>query len=143
MGTLRYNEYNKYDRALKTATAEAAQLKSELGQLSGELKKKIEQIEKMETSLRLLKTDQRLARLKVLSVEKDEKTGSVNSEVSSIVELSPSGSPSLLSQNLYLARTTNLYRQLESSSLTINTSRRAMCSAELRCVYSSVSSAIK
>ncbi len=91
-GYFGYNEYNKYDRALKTATAEAAQLKSELGQLSGELKKKIEQIEKMETSLRLLKTDQRLARLKVLSVEKDEKTGSVNSELE-FVELSPSGSP--------------------------------------------------
>lgn len=91
-GYFGFNEYNKYDRALKTATAEAAQLKTELGQVSTELKKKIEQIERMETSMRLLKTDQRLARLNVLSVDKDEKTGAVTSRLE-FVELSPNGEP--------------------------------------------------
>ncbi len=103
-----YSEYSKHERALATATAEAAQLKSELIHLNEELKKKSEQIEKMETSMRLLKTDQRLARLNVLDVHRDEKTGAVTSKLE-FVELSPNREPisrpkqlELLGQQVYI-----------------------------------------
>lgn len=87
-----YTEYTKHERALATATAEAAQLKGELLQLNEDIKKKNAQIEKMETSMRLLKTDQRLARLNVLGIDKDEKAGTVTSHLE-FVELSPNGDP--------------------------------------------------
>ena len=87
-----YSEYTKHERALRTATAEAAQLKTELLQMNEEISKKNAQIERMETSMRLLKTDQRLARLNVIGIDRDEKNNSVTSRLE-FVELSPTGSP--------------------------------------------------
>lgn len=78
-----YNEYNKHERALATATAQVAQLNSEL-------KVKTEQLEKLETSLRLLKTDQRLARLDVLDIQKDDQDKVLKSSLQ-FIELSPAG----------------------------------------------------
>lgn len=85
LGYLGYSEYTQRERALATATAQVSQLTSEL-------KVKTEQLEKLETSLRLLKTDQRLARLDVLKLERDDDDNVVKSRLQ-FVELSPKGDP--------------------------------------------------
>lgn len=84
-GFLGYAEYTKRERALATVTAKVSQLTSEL-------KVKTEQLEKLETSLRLLKTDQRLARLDVLKLERDEDDKVIKSRLQ-FIELSPKGDP--------------------------------------------------
>ncbi|MGN6136911.1 MAG: hypothetical protein ACTHOU_20710 [Aureliella sp.] len=84
-GYLGYSRFNKHERALATANAQVARL-------TGELKEKTEQLEKLETSLRLLKTDQRLARLDVLAIDRDEKENAIKSRLR-FVELSPAGDP--------------------------------------------------
>ena len=62
----------------------------EIGQLNTDLKQKSEQIERLETSLQLLKVDQRLAQLTVLGIERDEQNRAISSELE-FVELSPAG----------------------------------------------------
>lgn len=84
-GYFGYSEYTKHERALATATAQVSQLTSEL-------KIKSEQLEKLETSLRLLKTDQRLARLDVLKLERDGDDQVIKSRLQ-FIELSPKGDP--------------------------------------------------
>lgn len=78
-----YSRYTHHERELATATAQVAQLNSEL-------KEKTEQLERLETSVRLLKTDQRLARLDVLSIDRDAEDKVVKSRLQ-FVELSPAG----------------------------------------------------
>jgi hypothetical protein len=78
-----YAQYTKHDRALATATAQVSQL-------NAELKAKTEQLEKLETSLKLLKTDQRLARLDVLDIQRDGDDKAISSRLQ-FVELSPKG----------------------------------------------------
>lgn len=85
LGFFGYSEYTKRERALATAHAQVSELKSEL-------KVKTEALEKLETSLRLLKTDQRLARLDVLKLERNSDDKVVKSRLQ-FVELSPKGDP--------------------------------------------------
>lgn len=82
-GFFGYSEYTKHQRALATA-------QSQVAQLNVELKEKTDQLERLETSMKLLKTDQRLARLEVLAVKRDEAGKAIESQLQ-FVELSPSG----------------------------------------------------
>ncbi len=99
-----YSEYTKRERILqdKEQQIEFAQqqLVSMQGELDskqfeiGELNKNLEQqqlqIEKLQLSLHLLKTDQRLARLDVVSIERDEQGQALQSTLA-FVELSATG----------------------------------------------------
>lgn len=82
---LGYSRYTQHERELATATAQVTRLENEL-------KVKSEQLEKLETSVRLLKTDQRLARLTVLGVDRDENDKALRSRLR-FIELSPTGAP--------------------------------------------------
>lgn len=62
----------------------------EIEQLNAELQLKLQQIEKLETALHLLKTDQRLAQLRVTGITRDE-AGKVLTSQLEFVELSPTG----------------------------------------------------
>ncbi len=101
-----YSEYTARDRLFKDQQEQIDQAQAELSTLKGELQQKDaeisqlgvqiqqkdEQIEKLETSMQLLKTDQRLARLRVLDIERDEDGNAVRSRLE-FVELSPGGEP--------------------------------------------------
>lgn len=105
-GYIGYSQYTANERAFKDKEAEleAAQgqlvgLKKDLdvkvaenGALKLEVAEKAKLIEKLETSMHLLKTDQRLARIKVVSVDKDE-NGAVKGSKLEFFELSPTGQP--------------------------------------------------
>ena len=97
VGFLGYQHYTASERALQTKQAElqAVQgrlvtLQSDLEAAQVDLAHKIEQIAKLETALKMLKTDQRLARLDVIELQKDE-AGTVIRSLLEFVELSPSG----------------------------------------------------
>lgn len=94
-----YSEYSKQDRLVRDQAEQLTSLKeelvgkdSEIRQLGIDLQQKDLEIEKLETAMKLLKTDQRLARLKVLSVETDEEGQAITSRLE-FVELSPTGEP--------------------------------------------------
>ena len=65
---------------------------AEIEQLNVDLQHKTEQIEKLETAMHLLKTDQRLAQLKVLEVTRDDEGNALSSKLE-FVEFSPQGAP--------------------------------------------------
>lgn len=99
-----YSEYTKFDRAfqeaeqqlveanqqLVTLKQEVDQKQAEIVLLGEDLKQKIAQIEKLETSMRLLKTDQRLARLNVIEIQRDEDGKPLSCKLE-FLELSPQG----------------------------------------------------
>lgn len=99
-----YSEYTKRERLLldKDQQIEFAQKQlvsmqdeldgkvQEIGVLNEELQVQAQQIEKLETALHLLKTDQRLAQLRVVSIKRDDEGQAISSELE-FVELSPAG----------------------------------------------------
>ncbi len=99
-----YDEYTKRERALQEKDQEIEFAQKQLVSMQGELDGKLAeisglnqnlaaqqvQIDKLETSLHLLKTDQRLARLNVIGIERDKEGLAITSELE-FVELSPSG----------------------------------------------------
>ncbi len=101
-----YSEYTKRERELREKAEEIAAANeklvmlrdeletkdAEINRLGLDLKQKEQQISKLKTSMQLLKTDQRLARLDVVSVERDE-NGTVTGSQLKFVELSPQGKP--------------------------------------------------
>lgn len=94
-----YSHYTANERALqgmeselRAASEKLDSLQVELESTRVELAEKVQQIEKLETALHLLKTDQRLAQLNVVSLEKDE-SGEVLTSHLEFVELSPNGDP--------------------------------------------------
>lgn len=99
-GYLGYNEYTENERnaqLLEMQTQELTDLKGQLATQSAEVEKlneevseKLEQIERLETSMALLKTDQRLARLDVVDIKRDEDGKALTSTLE-FVELSPTG----------------------------------------------------
>ncbi len=105
-GYLIYSEVTKRDRLLHDQEQVIEQTQEQLISLQGELSGKLVEIEqlnqhveeqqaeidKLETSMHLLKTDQRLARLNVVKVERDEAGKALTSKLE-FVELSPSGEP--------------------------------------------------
>lgn len=105
-GYLGYSSYTANERVLKESAEALEQAKSrlvsleqevavkaiEIDSLKVDVAEKAKMIDKLETAMLLLKTDQRLARIKVLSIEKDEKDVVKGSQLE-FVELSPSGDP--------------------------------------------------
>ncbi len=105
-GYVIYSEVTKRDRLLHEQGQVIEQTQEKLVSLQGELSGKLVEIDqlnehveeqqveidKLETSLHLLKTDQRLARLNVVKVDRDE-TGKALTSTLEFVELSPSGTP--------------------------------------------------
>lgn len=105
-GYMGYSTYTANERALKDSADALDEAKGRLVSLEKDLEVKIveidslkidvaqkaKMIEKLETSMHLLKTDQRLARIKVVSIEKDA-AGVVQRSQLEFVELSPSGDP--------------------------------------------------
>ena len=101
-----YSEYTKRDKLVRDqeeqiekVTAELEVLNEELSVKAAEvqvltvdLQEKAVQIQKLETALNLLKVDQRLARLNVLNIERNEAGQAVSSRLE-FVELSPQGEP--------------------------------------------------
>lgn len=103
-GYLGYSTYTANERALKDSAEALEQAKGKLVTLEKDIEGKIIEIdalkidvaakvkliEKLETAMHLLKTDQRLARIKVLSVDKDN-AGVVKGCQLEFIELSPTG----------------------------------------------------
>lgn len=114
-GYVGYDHYTASERALKIKEAELeeAQVKlvgmqqdlqvksAEIDSLKLDIAEKIKQIEKLQMAMHLLKTDQRLARIKVVSVEKDEQ-GLVKNCQLEFSELSPTGQPLAQSKKISL-----------------------------------------
>lgn len=84
-GYLGWSEYHRHAQEIAVAHAQVAQLQTEL-------KTKEERLDHVETSLRLVKTDKRLARLEVIGVDRDENNRAIQSRLQ-FVELSPTGEP--------------------------------------------------
>ncbi len=99
-----YREYTQRERLFRDQEQQIEAAQQQLVSLQGELeskeatidllnvdlKAKGAQIEKLQTALHLLKTDQRLARLNVISIERDEAGNAVKSKLA-FVELTPQG----------------------------------------------------
>lgn len=102
VGTASYFGYSTYtanERALKEKQVELEEaqgklvvLQKDVDTLKVDVAEKEKLIEKLEMAMHLLKTDQRLARLKVGAIEKDE-AGNVKSCQLEFVELGPNGQP--------------------------------------------------
>lgn len=97
IGYMAYDHYTENERALQgmevqleAANQKMVAIQADLETTRVELAEKIKHIEKLETSLHLLKTDQRLAQLNVLALNKDE-NGNIISSKLEFVELSPNG----------------------------------------------------
>lgn len=105
-GYFGYSEYTKRERLLQGKDQEIELAQKQLVSMQGELDGKLseittlnknlaeqrEKIDKLETSLHLLKTDQRLARMNVVAIERDKEGAALKSQLE-FVELSPSGEP--------------------------------------------------
>ncbi len=101
-----YSEYTKRERLMQEKDQEIQFAQQQLTSMQGELDgKRVEisqlnetlavqqqEIDKLETSLHLLKTDQRLARLSVVKIERDAEGQAITSTLE-FSELSPSGEP--------------------------------------------------
>jgi len=85
-----YNEYTKNGRVLKEQAEKIRLAGEEVEKLNREVTAKTAQIEKLETAMHLLKTDQRLAQLRVVNIERNEKGKAIKSQLE-FVELSPQG----------------------------------------------------
>lgn len=94
-----YSEYTKQERAIRERDEQLQVLREDLigkeariGELNHEVKLKQAEIDKLETSMQLLKTDQRLAQLHVQSIQRDE-AGKAVATTLEFLELSPNGEP--------------------------------------------------
>lgn len=87
-----YNEYTKNERTLREQANKIRLAEEEVDRLGREVTAKVAQIEKLETAMHLLKTDQRLAQLRVISIERDTQEKAIKSKLE-FVELSPQGDP--------------------------------------------------
>lgn len=85
-----YNEYTKNERVLKEQAEKIRLAGEEVEKLNRDVKAKVAQIEKLETAMHLLKTDQRLAQLRVINIERDETGKAIKSQLE-FVELTPQG----------------------------------------------------
>lgn len=87
-----YSEYTKNERILKEQAEKIRLAGEEVEKLNREVATKVAHIEKLETAMHLLKTDQRLAQLRVVNIERNEKGKAIKSQLE-FVELSPQGEP--------------------------------------------------
>ena len=104
-GYVVYSEYTSRDRLLKAqeeelneANAKLVSMEEELGvkaeeigKLTVEVREQSQQIERLEASIHLLKTDHRLAQLRVVDISRDADGKALESTLE-FVELSPNGS---------------------------------------------------
>ncbi|MEM8734746.1 MAG: hypothetical protein AAGG44_11015 [Planctomycetota bacterium] len=97
LGYFGYSEYTANERVLKEQQEQLTSLQGELEDktnrledLGTEVKQKEQEIDRLETAMQLLKTDQRLARLTVTEIERGE-DGEVLQTKLQFVELSPTG----------------------------------------------------
>ncbi len=91
-GYFGYSEYTKRERLLKDQEVKLQIATEQMEQLTSELSEKDLQIEKLETSMFLLKIDQRLAQLRVVGIQRDDAGKAIKSKLE-FVELSPQGDP--------------------------------------------------
>ncbi len=89
-GYFGYSEYTKRDKLMKEQEVQIQLATEQMKKLNSELSDKNLLIEKLETAMHLLKTDQRLAQLKVISIQRDEAGKAITSKLE-FVELSPQG----------------------------------------------------
>lgn len=101
-----YNEYTQRERLLQGKDEEIAFAQKQLVSMQDELDGKLAEIsalnqtvvdqqaeiDKLETSLHLLKTDQRLAQLRVIDIDRNE-DGTALTSTLEFIELAPSGEP--------------------------------------------------
>lgn len=106
VGYMGYSHYTANERELKDKVAALEEVQGKLTGLRKEFDLKVaevealqadvalkaQQIEKLETSMHLLKTDQRLARLKVLAIDKDA-DGKVTGSQLEFIEIAANGEP--------------------------------------------------
>ena len=85
-----YSEYTKNERTLKEQAEKIRLSSEEVEKLNREVLAKNAQIEMLETARHLLKTDKRLAELRVIGIERDDKGKAIKSRLE-FVELSPQG----------------------------------------------------
>ncbi len=85
-----YTEYTKNERILKEQADQIRIATEQVDRLEREVIAKVAQIEKLKTAMHLLKTDQRLAQLRVIGIERDANGKAVKSKLE-FVELSPQG----------------------------------------------------
>jgi hypothetical protein len=106
VGFFGYSEYTKRERLIRDQTEKIKETEEQVAVLQSDLQnrlaeiealninlqQKIEIIEKLETAMHLLKTDQRLAQLRVLNIERNESGVAVTTDLE-FVEFSPTGDP--------------------------------------------------
>lgn len=91
-GYFGYSEYTKRDKLMKEQEVQIQLATEQMKKLNSELSDKNLLIEKLETAMHLLKTDQRLAQLKVISIQDATKRVKPSRRSSvEFVELSPQG----------------------------------------------------
>lgn len=98
-GYMVYDRIDGADRELRNTKEELAAFQSKLGEaeqeignLRVEVAAKDQKISRLEMAMKLLKTDQRLARLEVLDQQENPETGKVKTKVA-FTELTPGGDP--------------------------------------------------
>ncbi len=85
-----YDEYTKRERLIAEQADQIRLSTEKVQKLTEEISEKNRQIERMETSMKLLKTDHRLAQLRVLSIERNDAGKAVRCKLE-FVEMSPQG----------------------------------------------------
>jgi hypothetical protein len=91
-GYFGYSEYTKRERLIKEQAEQIRASTEKVTQLTEEIVNKNKLIQKLETAMHLLKTDQRLAQLNVIKIERNEAGRAVKSKLE-FVEISPQGDP--------------------------------------------------
>ncbi len=89
-GYLAYDKVTSEERKLLAAQSELVKAKTQVDELTRDVAAKQQQIDKLDTSIKLLKVDQRLARIDVLDQQVDSETGKTITTLN-FVELSPDG----------------------------------------------------
>lgn len=87
-----YSEYTKQERAIRERDEQLNQLRLDLEDREAQIGALQEENDKLQISMQLLKTDQRLAQLQVQAIQRDE-DGKALASTLEFVELSPEGDP--------------------------------------------------
>jgi hypothetical protein len=91
-GWIGYDTYYSNERALKEKDAQLAASQAQVDALTKDVEKKQREIERLDTALRLLKVDHRVAQLEVLDQKQDPDSGRLITRVS-FVETDDEGRP--------------------------------------------------
>jgi hypothetical protein len=91
-GYFGYTEYTKRERLIQVQSEQIRLSTEKVAQLTEEISIKDKLIEKLETAMHLLKTDHRLAKLRVVKIERNEAGKAMKSKLE-FVEMTPQGTP--------------------------------------------------